>query len=138
MLETLADLKNNKLKMQDKDSNGNVLRIRKQLENHLKERYGSYTAPDVLKITWEDLTSDKKIGTLSQASKNKSRSLINCLLLGRWWQLGSAFQMGSSIRQDIGTNQSDNNVNLSIFSEEVLALAKVCTIITNLSIGTNF
>jgi hypothetical protein len=79
MLETLADLKNNKLKMQDKDVNINVQRIRKMIEGNMKERFGVYSAPDTIKIAWSDLISDKKSGTIPCAGLGTSLPQLTSL-----------------------------------------------------------
>jgi hypothetical protein len=68
MIETILDLKNNKMKLVlDKDANQNVNRIKKIVKNYLKEK--EKDVDNRIKISWADLISEE----------NKGRSYFNFL-----------------------------------------------------------
>lgn len=74
LLELLSDLKNNKLKFQDRDVASNVQRVKRLVDSFLRERFKSAVpSPQHLKIRWADL-----VGSSSK---------------GRWW-LGGNFSAG--------------------------------------------
>jgi nucleolar MIF4G domain-containing protein 1 len=74
LLEMLSDLKNNKLKFQDKDVTSNIQRVKRLVDGFMRERFKtSVPPPQTLKIAWKDL-----VGSTSK---------------GRWW-LGGNFSVG--------------------------------------------
>jgi nucleolar MIF4G domain-containing protein 1 len=100
MIETILDLKNNKMKLvMDKDANQNVTRVKKLIINHLKEK-GKF-ADNHLTITWTDLIS----------AENK----------GKWWMVGSVWTPTSA---DLKSKTDSQSINLSNFDAQLLELAR--------------
>jgi nucleolar MIF4G domain-containing protein 1 len=107
MIETILDLKNNKMKLvMDKDANQNVTRVKKLIINHLKEK-GKF-ADNHLTITWTDLIS----------AENK----------GKWWMVGSVWTPTSA---DLKSKTDSQSINLSNFDAQVFSknVAIVCSFI---------
>jgi hypothetical protein len=122
MVETILDLKNNKMKLvYDKDANQNVSRMKKTISNYLKEK--GKLIDNHLTITWADLISEENKGTIFSSfalffdTNQKIESIFDIFVLGKWWMVGSVWQ---SSRIDPKSNTEVPSVNLSNFDIQVL------------------
>jgi len=100
MLEVVADLKTNKLKLQESNMTTGVERVKKSLDTILRIRFKTIPRPEQLRITWNDLVNNT----------NK----------GRWWLVGSPFAMPSDLKtgSDVKTESSQKSL-LSDFDTQV-------------------
>jgi predicted HNH restriction endonuclease len=128
MIETILDLKNNKMKLvYDRDANQDVTRVKKTISNYLKEK--GKLMDNHLTITWADLISEESKGIIFFSVfvnffdiNQRVESILDFVVLGKWWMVGSVWQ---SSRIDSKSSTETPSVNLSHFDIQVLLMNEI-------------